>query len=311
MYIRNAMILLAAFTLTAGAHLCNDVFDQARDNLAVKVDIRDGQLRINKEASFRVYLLNTMDRDIVDIRLEIISPEFDATVTPAPDWKKFPYLKTSLHGGIKVFYDVTLKRKGGTADGKYTIGLRLFNGRNSSMEFKTVAIADAMAVVAVPKAPAALNIDGKPDRAEWASAAVICNFSKNVKEGRYTETGKSECETRVRFNADAQFLYGLVNVPRKGTSDKLKIYFAADAEAPVKSIGIDLNTGTLADAPAGSTSVPSPEGIEIKIPLAGLNLSRSFLVNLVRESDGGLSFWRGTGAAADNTVVFARLVLAN
>ena len=38
---------------SVSAHLCNDVFAQAKDNLAVKVDIRDGQLRINQTASFR------------------------------------------------------------------------------------------------------------------------------------------------------------------------------------------------------------------------------------------------------------------
>ena len=46
--------LLAAVPTMALAHLCNDVFRQAKDNLAIKVDIRDGQLRIGQSASFRV-----------------------------------------------------------------------------------------------------------------------------------------------------------------------------------------------------------------------------------------------------------------
>lgn len=311
MNIRSATLCLFAFIATTHAHLCNDVFDQARDNLAVKVDIRDGQLRINKEASFRVYLLNTMDRDIVDIRLEIMSPEFDAVVTPGTDWKGFPYLKTSLKGGTKVFFDVTLKRKGDTADGKYTIGLRLFNGQSPSMEFKTVAIADAMAVVSVPKTAAAVTINGKPAKAEWASSALLCNFSKNIKAGRYTENSKSECETRVRFNADTQYLYGLITTPQMGTEDTLKIYFASDTDATVSTLGIDLKTGVLENAPNGATAVASAEGVEVRIPLAGLKLQRSFLVNLSRDRDGELSFWRGTGAAVDNPVVFARMVLAD
>jgi len=296
--------------LTSRAHLCNDVFAQARDNLAVKVDIRDGQLRINQEASFRVHLLNTMDRDIVDIRLEIISPEFDGVVTPSPDWKGFPHLKTSLRGGRKEFYDVTLKRKSGTVDGKYTIGLRLFNGQNRAMEFKTVAIADAMAVVHVPRAPKDLRVDGKPGRAEWVSAALLCDFSKQVK-ARYLENAKSECETRVRLSADNRNLYALVTTPALGTEDTLHLFLAADTEAAVRKIALDLKTGALTGAPEGSTALPSPEGMEVSIPLAGLDLPRAFLVNLARTRDGARSFWRGADASVDQPVVFARMVLAD
>lgn len=302
--------ILLASSLGAYAHLCNDVFVQARDNLAVKVDIRDGQLRINQEASFRVYLLNTMDRDIVDIRLEVISPEFDGRVNPSPDWKGFPRLKTSLKGGKKEFFDVTLNRKSGTADGKYTLGLRLFNGKDPSMEFKTVAIADAMAVVSVPRAPADIKVDGKPQRTEWTTAALLNGFSMNTKRN-YTENKPSDCETRVRFVADEQNLYALVTTPAVGDADRLSLYFAADTEAAVRRIDVDLKTGALTGAPDGASAKLAEQGLELSIPLSGLNLPRSFLINLARQRQDVLSFWRGTGAAVDNTVVFARMVLAD
>jgi hypothetical protein len=79
------MMLLS---VSAQAHLCNDVFAQAKDNLVVKVDVRDGQLRISDTGTFRVYLLNTMDRDIERIELEIQSNEFDAEVTPGKNWNR-------------------------------------------------------------------------------------------------------------------------------------------------------------------------------------------------------------------------------
>ncbi len=301
--------IMCAFTLSARAHLCNDVFVQARDNLAVKVDIRDGQLRINQEASFRVYLLNTMDRDIVDIRLEIISPEFDGQVSPAPDWKGFPHLRTSLRGGKKEFFDVTLKRRSGTPDGRYTIGLRLFNGRQPNMEFKTVAIADAMAVVSVPRAPHDMRVDGTPRRTEWAAATLLTGFLVNVKSGQYTENSASDCETRVRFTADERFLYGLVTTPVTGDADRLSLYFAADPDAAVRHIELDLSSGMISGAPEGALAKVSAEGVELCIPLHGLALPRSFLVNIARQRGDTLSFWRGTGAAVDNSVVFARFVL--
>jgi len=297
--------------LSAHAHLCNDVFVQARDNLAVKVDIRDGQLRINQEASFRVYLLNTMDRDIVDIRMEVISPEFDGTVNPAPDWKNFPYLRTSLKGGEKEFFDVTLKRKSGIADGKYTIGLRLFNGQTPEMEFKTVAIADAMAVVPVPRAPREINVDGAPCKAEWESAALLSDFSMDAAR-QYTECTRSKDETRVRFSADDQFLYALISASDIGTSDVLNLYFAADTDATPLQIAVDLKTGVLSGAAqGGALAAKSEQGIEVCIPLSGLNLPRSFLVNLARQRNNVLSYWRGPGVAVDNPVVFARMVLAD
>ena len=67
------VILCLSVSGVVFAHLCNDVFIQAKDNLVIKVDVRDGQLRIGKKGSFRIYLLNTMDRDIVDIRLDVLT----------------------------------------------------------------------------------------------------------------------------------------------------------------------------------------------------------------------------------------------
>ena len=104
----------ALFPTLLAAHLCNDVFQQAQDNLAVKVDIRDGQLRISDRSKFRVYLLNTMDRRIDDIHLEVVTDDFEATVTPASEWSGFPRLRTNK----KQYFDVELRRKSGTEAGK-------------------------------------------------------------------------------------------------------------------------------------------------------------------------------------------------
>ncbi len=125
--------------LQAHAHLCDDVFIQAKDNLAVKVDVRDGELRIRDTGSFRVYLLNTMDRDIVDINLHVLSDEFDATVKPSSEWKNYPELKTNRNGGRKEFFEVELKRKPGTKAGAYKIRLELTGG---SSKFKTIDFND-------------------------------------------------------------------------------------------------------------------------------------------------------------------------
>jgi hypothetical protein len=79
-----------------------------------------------------------MDRNIVSIKLEVMSEEFEGTVAPSPEWKGFPGLAAVRNGGKKEYYTVTLKRKQGVVDGKYRISLRLFNGNDRSQEFKSV-----------------------------------------------------------------------------------------------------------------------------------------------------------------------------
>ncbi len=304
-------LCLLILVLPARAHLCNDVFAQARDNLAVKVDIRDGQLRINKEASFRVYLLNTMDRIILNIQLEVVSPNFDAVVTPSPEWKGFPALQTSLQGGKKEYFNVTLTRKNSTPDGKYNIGLRLFNGKRPTQEFKTIDIADAMSVVKVPRRPLSLKVDGKITRAEWAEAALCTDFTAETKKGGYRVKQEPDSEMRVRFAADNNTLYALVTSPDAGAHDTLSLFFAPDADAKPTRIDVDLKSGELKDAPKSALSFASHDGIEIQFPLRDLNLAKSFLLNLSHEKNGRLSVWRGNCASLQNPIVYANMILGD
>jgi sulfur carrier protein ThiS len=304
-------LALLALALPVRAHLCNDVFAQAKDNLAVKVDIRDGQLRINKEASFRVYLLNTMDRPIANIQLAVVSPQFDAEIAPSADWKGFPHLATALKGGKKEYFNVTLKRKDGTPDGKYDIGLRLFNGQKPSMEFKTVDIADAMAIVKIPRAPAALKVDGAVAKTEWADAALCTGLQAESKKGNYTVKQDADAETRVRLSADAKSLYALITSPAPGTNDVMRLYLAPDSDAKPAIIELNLKDGTLKNAPASAVSKSSPDGIELQIPLADLNLGKTFLLNLAREKNGALAVWRGNCASVENPIVYANMIVAD
>ena len=129
------VVVSLVIPVAAEGHLCNDVFVQAKDNLVVKVDVRDGQLRISKTGTFKVYLLNTMDRDIAKIYLEVQSSDFDAEVKQSSDWRGYPVLKTTKRGGKKECFEVELTRKRGTKEGKYKIGLLLHGGnRNKAPE---------------------------------------------------------------------------------------------------------------------------------------------------------------------------------
>jgi hypothetical protein len=338
--ISAAMILLS---VAAQAHLCNDVFVQAKDNLVVKVDVRDGQLRISDTGTFRVYLLNTMDRDIEKIVLEIQSNEFSAEVSAGGDWRGHPKLRTTNRGGKKEYFEVKLTRKRGTAKGKYKIGLFLHGG-NKRKVFKTVDINDAACLVDVPKKPSSLKVDGKVKSSEWRKGLVCTSFYEYKKAGgggrrrrAYMENFPAAQQTRFRFYHDDTNLYCTIDYQKKsgdGKEDIAKIYVAKDPDSTPQTITVNLQKKE------AKSSVNS-EGIEIKVDSKGTKVElklpfkslgidfdeekkdeedkdkkkkeekpKVFCVNLTREYNGVTTYWRGNSSSVDNPVVYANFVMA-
>jgi hypothetical protein len=298
----------------AFGHLCNDVFAQAKDNLAVKVDVRDDQLRVNGTASFRVYLLNTMDRDIANIQLEVQSPEFNVEVKPSADWKRFPALQTKKNGGQKEFFDVKITRKPDTAQGKYKIGLRLFNGDNKSMEFKTVDVGDAVAEMAVPAKAPTLKIDGNVEQAEWENALLCTSLYEYKKEKDFNANCNSNIQTRFRFSRDDNNLYSMIDFQTAGKKDSAKIYISKDSDtAPIVVV---------ANPHEGKAFIEGKDDVqfnckvadtkmEIEMPLEKLNVKgqKTFCVNMTREQDDVQTYWRGNSISVSDPVVYAIFVV--
>ncbi|RJP59367.1 MAG: hypothetical protein C4541_06140 [Candidatus Auribacter fodinae] len=311
---------LLSLTSVSYAHLCNDVFIQAKDNLAVKVDVRDGQLRINESGEFRVYLLNTMDRDIADIRLEVQSEAFDSDVTPSPDWKSYPRLKTKSEGGKKEFFTVKLTRRQGVAEGKYSIGLCLFNGRDKSMVFKTVDMNDAAAVMEVPRKPDSLAIDGSVDKEEWKDALMCTSMYEYVFEridaawiSQQGVNKMSDVQTRVRFSHDESTLYGMVDFQSSGQKDIVNIYISPDHDSTPAVLTADLQNQTVT---LGGSDTPveakfSGTKVEFSLPLesVGLKNAQSFYVNVTRKQDTKQTYWRGNEISVLDPIVYANFIL--
>ncbi|MFC1484927.1 hypothetical protein ACFL5N_00555 [bacterium] len=303
------------------AHLCNDVFIQAKDNLAVKVDIRDNQLRIGKEAEFRVYLLNTMDRDIDNIQLEIISNEFTSSVSPSKSWRTFPLLETKNKGGSKEYFIVKLIRKKETKEGKYKIGLRLFNGQDSSMIFKTVDINDAIGCAKIPKKISTLKIDGTVTRNEWKNSYLCANFYEYVTEKttggtwfkKHQVNRRSNIQTRVRFTHGNKKLYALIDFMKKGKNDTLKIYVAKNNNSKPLIINVNLQSGK-AYMPKNNTVFKSFKintKIELELPLPQLDLQNqnSFFLNLSRTHNNTITYWSGNETSVTDPIVYANFRL--
>jgi len=304
--------------------LCNDVFALAKDNLAVKVDIRDGQLRIAQQASFRVYLLNTMDRDIVNINLEVKSDEFTGQVAPSTDWKSFPLLKAVKAGGQKQFFTVTLQRKPGIADGKYKISLRLFNGQNASQEFKSVDLENAADLIALPRAKG-IKIDGQAQPAEWENAAICTDFYTHGTaggKGKFAENHKADAQVRVRMLADESNLYCLVNFQggADAEADEAVMYLApTSADAPV-AVTFNRLTGKVAVEKEGvaieSAASADKSAIECRIPraLLGGQAAKAFCANFTRTLTEGqaktVTYWRGNAYSVRDPIIFGQFRFA-
>ena len=316
-----ALLLAAVCFAGAEAHLCNDVFAQARDNLAVKVDIRDGQLRIGKEASFRVYLLNTMDRDIANINLEVRSPQFESAVAPASSWRSFPALRAVKAGGKKEYFEVTLRRKQGVPDGKYALNLHLFNGRNRRMVFKTVDMGEAACIFSLARA-GNVKVDGRADRNEWDAAPVCSSFHSYEQRGRYFENTVARPQTRCRVAADEENLYYLVSFQDAAgaQSEEITVHMAPDADETPVELTVDRVSGavTCSGGTDGVDVKTSPEKdlIEIKVPraLVGVTGGGSLHANFSRTVQQGnrkvTSYWRGNRFSISNAMFYGQFKIA-
>ncbi len=301
--------------IPAFAHLCNDVFIQAKDNLAVKVDIRDDQLRINKTGKFRVYLLNTMDRDIVDIRLDVKSGAFKSEVTPSPAWRRYPYLKTSKRGGKKEYFEVELTRKSGTASGKYKIELHLYNGRDPSMVFKDVDINAAISARKVPLAPKNLAVDGSAKRSEWGKALICKKMYEYEKCGRYFENNyDTNVNTSFYFYHDQNNILCLVNFRKDTGSDKACIYISPDSDSTPLEIKADLQNKSVtvngrSDSKIKVTRFRNMLEISMPMSILGIKGKKSFLANMTRNSGRTRTYWKGNRLSYKNPIVYANFIL--
>jgi hypothetical protein len=314
MWRKSALIAVClAIPAAALAHLCNDVFLQAKDNLAVKVDVRDGQLRIGQEATFKVYLMNTMDRAIADISLSVNSGQFTAKVEPQ---------KMSLGNGKKAAFDVTLTRNAGVADGKYKIDLCLFNPQKKSQVFKTVDLDTAAGVIEIPKG-LAVKVDGAGDEAEWGKTPVCTDFYTYGKKGQYQENLPCQDQARFRVNADADNLYCLLQFAggAGATGDEAKLYVSPGADTkPVAVIFDRLAAKASCDKGADGIEVKASADkttLEVKVPreLLGIKGAKSFYLNFTRRVTGAdgkqtVSYWRGNSASLQEPIVYGQFRLA-
>jgi len=296
--------------------LCNAKM-QVKDNLVIRMGARDGQLRLGEsEGSFRIYLTNTMNRALFDLKLVATSPEFDAKIEPSPDWKEYPTLETTVRGGREQYFTVTLKRKPGVADGKYKIGLHLWSshaGYKDPWKFVELDLAAAQEVLAVP-ADAKVQLDGKADEAEWQSGLLCTDLHYFAATGQkhpawvlpFYKNLPAKETTRFRLAADGEKLYCLAQLAGGdgAKADSATLHLASGPEAKPLVVTVNRLTGevTSSEPVAGLVFKADADRrvFEIAVPRSALGVkdAAAFRANFSRaltDADGKdqSSFWRG------------------
>ena len=323
MKILFTVFIISLICLVSGfSHLCNDVFMQAKDNLAVKVDTRDGQLRISQKGNFRVYLMNTMDRAIENIQLEVLSKDFEALVKPSDSWATFPILYKKGPKIKSEYFEVELVRKPNVAEGKYQIGLRLFDGSDSTREYKTVNVGDALSTFEMPKITEPIKIDGEVSSTEWQNS-YLCSSLYEYKyipvrnapeiQGQFINKDNPDIQTRVRFCTDQENLFCMIDFQKSGTNDIAKLYIAASNGGQPLILEANLQSNTVSDG--NNTIKPNfsfnNEKLEIQLPFKSLGIDPKapLYLNVSRSKNNKVTYWRGNKLSVREPMIFGQFVL--
>ena len=337
----TCLFLLALTSVHAGTGSTHCQFSPYfQDNVTLKTDISNGQLRIDKEASFRVYLKTTMNVPFYDAKLDVLSDQFDATVTPSSTWKSYPDVTQVGAGGNKEYFTVTLKRKNGVADGKYDISLKLYSSRRT---FRRLAfflpLSETVDAHTVPVA-ANFQINGKGLAQRWGESALVNNFwafkqekSPDGKLRAGLSSYSPSAQTRIHLTGNADDVFLLAHLFGCSGTDTLKIYVAPEIES--KPVAVTLDTATskiVSDPPVDGIQCVKSEAdsgggvavYEIRIPRKALGIDKKnyFFMDFCRTTtganpdkvdlaDNGIesSFWRGNAFSIDDPVVYGKMVI--
>ncbi|MHC4916081.1 MAG: hypothetical protein ACYTGB_11390 [Planctomycetota bacterium] len=313
-----------------------DVLKNAADSIRIRPDIR--QLQINRQASFRVYIVNSLPRDVYGTQLVVNSEQFTAEVKPSPNWKSFPTLESCVEGYPRVWFDVTLTRKPDVADGKYDIGFGLSVAQVPKKYFqpdgkpverkrirsKTVApqsLADSAEIVSLPQAEG-IVVDGKAGEEEWKKAFLCTGFvSHKIRNSfsvrKYPDT---QHPSRFRVCADKEAVYCMLNLGggKGAVSDAASVYLAGSIESKPVKITVDRLTGKVscekglegvqvkpsADKTVFECRIPrSFIGIGEKDPVYA-NFSRAVKAKRRDQMFDYAFFWRGSHYIAEDVAVY-------
>jgi hypothetical protein len=310
-----------------------------RDNLVIKVDVADSQLRFDKECSFRVYLHNTMAHPFWNVKLEVCTDQFETTVVPSSRWKTYPDLQSAATGGTREYFTVNLNRKPGIPDGQYDLSLRVFTTRFEAPKLNAIiTVAEALDQHKIPFRYG-LKMDGQLRPQDWGATPALKDFSSFTKNaaGEFLFC-KPKDQTRVHVAADHDNIYLLLTCmgryDRSVKGNEVRIYTASEIDSKPQVFTLDESIGQIIPqedipglrcvrCPDDSEAPGSAAFYQVQLPRRSLGLTKNhFYLNFcravadrvpAREPNKKLipenSYWRGNEVSVQDPVVYGRMVI--
>ena len=299
-----------------------------RDNVTIKADIADEQLRIDTVGAFRVYIYTTMGMPFYDAKLDVQSEQFDITVTPSPTWKTYPDVQTAVTGGSKEYFTVNLKRKIGVPDGKYDLILRLYSSRQTYRRLaRVIQLDEAIDAHTIP-VKKSIVCDGKVRPQDWAGSLLLKDFLSYSMVGHSLKSMTPGAQTRIHVASDAKNLYLLVLLIGGSNNGFLNMYFSPTLDGKPIVVTLNKATGTASTTITGITVKPcsaqsSFAEFEISVPRTALGMTRNvFYLNFCRSTGADpndltlqkkgsahFSFWRGNNISVNDPIVYGKMII--
>jgi len=299
------------------------------DNVSLRADVTEADLKTKSEVAFPVYVINTMKSPLPGVSLDVASGQYDVKVEPSPTWTSFPMLpKCSPVPPCKEFFTVHLKKKPSAAAGPCDVVLKLFSVQPDGRRLVAFEpLADTIDSHDVPLQKAFV-FDGTTSAKKWGDSFAIHDLRsyKQTSDGNFERKGRTR--TRVQIAADKDSIYFLVTFFRVGADGTVDLFLAPAIDAKPVSIALNRKDGTVRTSlPPGSVEFkkclddpkmimdakdpfpqPPADTYEGRVSRAALGFPAGnvFYLNV----DSPDNYWRGNPASASNPAVFARMVIA-
>ena len=300
------------------------------DNIALRADLAESDLKAKNEISFPVYVISTMNAALPGVSLDVSSDQFEARVSPSTSWKTFPELsKPAGNHPTKEFFTVTLKKKSATPIRACDVVMKLYSAQPQGKQL--VAFQPLSEILDSHEIPIQLSFafDGTTKPEKWGSSFSLQDLTAYEKTATGSYLRKGRTRTRVQWAADKEYLYLLVTFFQVGSTGTVEIDMAPAMDAKPVSIVLNRKDGTVhSSLPAESVefkkclddplmildekdpfkSAPADtyEG-RISLKALGITPGTAFYANAFYN---GQCCWRGNPVSSRDPAMFARMVIA-
>jgi len=297
------------------------------DNITLRADISESDLKTKGEVSFPVYVINTMNAPLPGVSLDVLSDQFEVKVSPSPAWKTFPELaKQNL--SAKEYFTVTLKKKSAAPGLPCDIVLKLYSTQAKGKQL--IAFLPLMETLDSHEVPlvSSFTFDGTTNPKKWGNSFSIHDLMSYEQSPTGTSQRKDVSRTRVQLVADKEYLYLLVTFFQVMVDGTIEIDVATSMDDKPVSIVLNRKDGAI------RSSLPS-ECIEFKKCLddplmildekdpfkgppadtyegrisrkaLGISPGNVFFINVIYNKQ---YFWRGNQTSSANSVIFGRMMI--